>query len=497
MNAIAFRPALGWACLTLVGFGALSSLSSNHALAAESGSSTLTITGDESFSYAPESGSRTRLVITSFGEAPAPATPRSIAAPAVPDAHVAPASWLEDGPPRPPMSAGIQSVQPRRAAAVGASTSQKTQKKKNSRKTAAPTAARAAAIKKPAPLPYEPSPEEERLAAQELPTAEHLLLQAHLFSKQAKTQADYAHVVRLCAESMRQGPDEESRKFALQLSAWALNRRGRMRADEEQVDLALADFTAAANFDETCWRAYHNRSVTNAQQGRFADAFDDVCRVIALNPRFAKAYSNRAALYAQANDARKAIADYDRALRIDPKLLPALVGRGRLCHAQHSLDEALENLTAAVQQPAATADVYCSRADLLADMGRYSNAMQDYAQAIELDPRCEHAYRNGAWLLATCPDDSVRDIDAAVVGAKKALECGYGPRHAALDTLAAALANAGRFEEAIGALQQALDVAPEEAQASYQARLNLYESRQPFRTQPIDAAVERAAFVDE
>ena len=102
----------------------------------------------------------------------------------------------------------------------------------------------------------------------------------------------------------------------------------------------------------------------------------------------------------------------------------------------------------------------CSRADLLADLGRYEDALVDYAQAIDLNPKFEHAYRNGAWLLATCPDDSVRDAEGALAGAQAALDCGYGERHAALDTLAAALANAGRFEEAVGTIQQAIEVAP-------------------------------------
>ena len=31
----------------------------------------------------------------------------------------------------------------------------------------------------------------------------------------------------------------------------------------------------------------------------------------------------------------------------------------------------------------------------------------------------EHAYRNGAWLLATCPDETVRDANSALAGAKK------------------------------------------------------------------------------
>jgi tetratricopeptide (TPR) repeat protein len=162
------------------------------------------------------------------------------------------------------------------------------------------------------------------------------------------------------------------------------------------------------------------------------------------------------------------------------------------------LDEALASFNAAIGQDNTNADTACSRGDLLVDLGRYSEALEDYARAIDLNPKLQHAYRNGAWLLATCPDESIRDAEGAIKGAQAALECGYGERHAALDTLAAALANAGRFDEAIGAMQQAIEIAPQEAVPAYQARQQLYESGQPFRTHPVgeDIDVQTAEFVE-
>src|SRR5690606_24978566 len=145
---------------------------------------------------------------------------------------------------------------------------------------------------------------------------------------------------------------------------------------------------------------------------------------IAINPKFAKAYANRATLYVQAGDVERAVADYQEALRLEPNLSQALVGYGRLCHMTGRLDEALANFDRAMEQPSdVTAEVACSRGDLLVDLGRYREALQDYAAAIDLDPQFEHAYRNGAWLLATCPDDTIRDAQAALAGAKKALQC--------------------------------------------------------------------------
>lgn len=326
-----------------------------------------------------------------------------------------------------------------------------------------------------------------------LNSAVELLAAAHTLSLKAATQGEYSQIIKHCSQATQRGLEGESLAYSVQLSSWALNRRGQIRADEGLGELAMADFRSALEFDASNWRALHNRGVTLAQSGQFAEAFDDLCRVIELKPDFPKAYSNRATLYVQANDFENALADYDQALKFDAKLTPAHVGRGRVRHMQGRLHEALEDLTAAVALAPKDAEIVCSRADLLADLGRYSDALTDYARAIELNSKFEHAFRNGAWLLATCPDDEVRDTDGALDGAKAALGCGYGERHAALDTMAAALANAGRYKEALKTIDQAIAVAPDELRPAYEARQALYKQSQPFRTKPVNE-VQTAGF---
>ncbi len=312
------------------------------------------------------------------------------------------------------------------------------------------------------------------------------LIEAHEISLVAKSEAEFSQVVQLCVQGLREGAKGESRDFAQQMSAWALNRRGQLRAETNQNSLAMADFRAALDYDPNHWRALHNRGVTKAQSGQFAEAFDDFSRVIQLNPKFAKSFSNRATLYVQAGDLQSALDEYDRALQLDDTLVAAHMGRGRVCHLLGRLEEAMVHYDSAVQLNTVSAQIVCSRADLLADMGRYAAAMADYARAIDLQPDFAHAYRNGAWLLATCPDADLRDAENALVGAQRAVEYAYGERYAALDTLAAAQANAGEFPTAIATVQQAIDIAPEEARQAYKVRLQLYEQRLPFRTKPLD-----------
>lgn len=315
---------------------------------------------------------------------------------------------------------------------------------------------------------------------------DQLLLTAHQLSLSADAGAAYTEIARLCAEALRDCKHAENRAYGSKLAAWALNRRGESRLDDDELELAMADFETAISLDPEAWRPLHNRSVLHARASRFAEAFDDVTRVIELHPDFAKAYSNRATLYVQAGLAEQALADYESALAIDDSLAAARVGAGRVSHMLGRLEEALEHFDEAIRLTDQAPETLCSRADLHADLGNYAEALGDYARAIEADPEFAHAYRNGAWLLATCPDERFRDVENALYGARQVLEYNYGERHAALDTLAAALANAGKFEMAVEVIQEAIELAPADAQAAYSERLALYEQGQPFRTGPVE-----------
>ncbi|MCH8840236.1 MAG: tetratricopeptide repeat protein [Planctomycetes bacterium] len=234
------------------------------------------------------------------------------------------------------------------------------------------------------------------------------------------------------------------------------------------------------------WQQLHDRGVTFAEQGKYAEALDDFNRVIEKNPMFAKAYANRATLFTLSSDLDRAQTDFQRACTLDPKLLHAQLGLGRVYHLLGLKEEALDCFNRAIELDPDKADIVCSRADLLADMGRYRDALVDYARTLDISPEYVHAYRNGSWLLATCPDRRFRDPANAVRGAQRALDLGYGDRHVALDTLAAALASAGDFDQAIETLQEALKIAPHEVRYVYRSRLQKYQAHQPFLTEPVE-----------
>lgn len=121
---------------------------------------------------------------------------------------------------------------------------------------------------------------------------------------------------------------------------------------------------------------------------------------------------------------------------------------------------------------------------LLAVRGQPQKALEEFDEAIHVRPEQPEPLRHKAWLLATSPDESVRDGKTAVYFAKQALQRSAGEPPEYWDTLAAAQAEAGEFDEAVASAKKALEKA-EAVQADdlipgIRQRLEFYESGHPY-----------------
>ena len=95
--------------------------------------------------------------------------------------------------------------------------------------------------------------------------------------------------------------------------------------------------------------------------------------------------------------------------------------------------------------------------------------------------RCQALLNHLAWLRAACPADDIRDAAAAVRDATRANELTGYDRPGYLDTLAAAYAEAGRFEEAVRWQEKAAGLVPPDERPGYEARLALYRAGKAYR----------------
>ena len=104
-----------------------------------------------------------------------------------------------------------------------------------------------------------------------------------------------------------------------------------------------------------------------------------------------------------------------------------------------------------------------------------------------MDPENTVFINSLAWLLATCENASLRNPAQAITLAKRACRLSEYKDAYTLDTLAAAYASAGKFNEAVTTAQEAINIAKnskDEKQkkliSDIQKRLELFKNGQPY-----------------
>ncbi len=156
-------------------------------------------------------------------------------------------------------------------------------------------------------------------------------------------------------------------------------------------------------------------------------------------------------------------------------------------------DEAVEQFTKVIDaggEPGVMAAALTNRGLVESRRGNWQRAIEDYGEALELQPKLPSAHNNLAWLLATCPVDGLRNGQEAVEHATWACQATEWSRPDFLGTLAAACAELGDFDQAVRLQQRALSD-PKYCQTfgetTVLARLRLYEQHLPYRL-PLEGA---------
>src|SRR5205807_185987 len=107
--------------------------------------------------------------------------------------------------------------------------------------------------------PWRTAPVEVATAAQTKPDtsspADHLVAQAHAWSNTAKTEQDYSRIIETCRRAQASQASPATATYATNLTSWAFNRRGQLKAEAGHDKEAILDFDDSIRADSTCWRA--------------------------------------------------------------------------------------------------------------------------------------------------------------------------------------------------------------------------------------------------
>lgn len=277
------------------------------------------------------------------------------------------------------------------------------------------------------------------------------------------------------AEALRLKPD-----YSRALEQLAVTKHQMGRSNE-----ALELLNEAMDKDPGDATIYHALGQIYAAKGELDLAGENFARVVEYLPDNAVARQNYGTNLFLRGRADEAVVQLRKALELDASFMQTRFYLAQALEAAGDLDEAAstyEDLLAAAPR---FAMAYPAAANLLAQRGDAAAAIALLRRGYELLPQNINVANDLAWQLATCPDDDQRDGQEAVRLAEYANALRGGERFNELDTLAAAYAEAGRFDEAVSAAEQALSIVmqtgQEEVIAEISARLELFRHGRPYR----------------
>ncbi|MCC9603633.1 tetratricopeptide repeat protein [Stieleria sp. JC731] len=297
-------------------------------------------------------------------------------------------------------------------------------------------------------------------------------------------------------------------------------------AELNRLDEALKLLTQAleANPSEALYRM---RAILYRMQSKEDEALADLNKALAIQPRDPISLLQRAEIAIGNKNLQGAKDDLRAAERIDPRVAlieQAIAVRCMIAMEEGRMSDAINELKTLIERnpentawqlqlaglyiqddrPRQAADLMTAilerdpdnigalrtRADAYLNTGMHQKAIDDYETAIDILGDSKESrelpgiLNNYAWVLATSPEDSIRNGAKAVELATKAVELTDSSMPHILSTLAAAYAENGEFEKAIEWSTKAVETGKEqdhEQVDQLQEELDQYKTGKPWR----------------
>ncbi|MCX7722284.1 MAG: tetratricopeptide repeat protein [Verrucomicrobiae bacterium] len=218
--------------------------------------------------------------------------------------------------------------------------------------------------------------------------------------------------------------------------------------------------------------------------GRFEDALPHFIAAVKLRPDHPDALFNLGAASVKLGKLDQAANALMKCLSINPADAKARRLLAEAALKQRNFEAAVTNLAELVKLEPDAATAF-DLAQLLVQAGKAEAAAKYFRIALELKPDWPHPYNNLALILATHPDAKIRNGQEAVALAERACALTEWRAPLFLSTLAAAYAEAGRFDDAVRTAERARALAEAAGMSNIAIRneqlLELYRKGEPFR----------------
>jgi tetratricopeptide (TPR) repeat protein len=301
---------------------------------------------------------------------------------------------------------------------------------------------------------------------------------AEVFSQVGNTlaeQKDFTKAVAYYDEALNVVPSSPAIHFN---RALALHRLGK-------INDAVSSYRHVIELEPTTAVAHLNLGAILAGAGKSKDGLAHLEKAVRLNPGLAHSHYQYGLALSRNGDAERAINHLRRAALLAPDFIESRVELAKLLEAQGNYADALEQLSDCIRLRPAYYPAHFQAAVILERQGKFRRAVESYRATLRLTPEYLPAQNNLAWLLATHSDPNLRDGELALQLARQAAAATQRKHPAILDTLAAALAEQGGFQEAATTISAAINLLPPNGSESFKQELKtrgqLYRKKKPYR----------------
>jgi tetratricopeptide (TPR) repeat protein len=247
---------------------------------------------------------------------------------------------------------------------------------------------------------------------------------------------------------------------------------------------AVAHLEASVLENTGSARAHFNLGTALMGAGRTSDAIREYLEALRLQPDFGAAHYNLGNALDEAGRSDDALEHYRQASRLQPQNAAAHNNAGFILMKQGQFVEAVREFQQTLGLDPTFQDAHYNLAVALLNRGDTLDAIGHFRRALDLNPH-RAAATDLAWVLATFPDERIRDATEAIRLAEAAARLTGRADGRVLDVLAAAHAAAGQFERAIAIVQEAIRMNPPASVLSdLLERRALYEMRRPYISSP-------------
>ncbi len=252
-----------------------------------------------------------------------------------------------------------------------------------------------------------------------------------------------------------------------------------------EFSAAVEEGLTAARVGPDCVEVYRHLPAWLAAVGRNADAVAAMREGLALAPRDPGLHDALGAELLSQGQRPAAQAHFICALQLQPHFDAAEYHLGRMLVEDQKFTDAIPHLASFVEQNSSDAGGHFALATAQAENGDAADAKTNLEAVVTLAPDSPDLLGQVAWLLATQPDVRLRNGARAVQLAERARDLATQKDARLFVTLAAAYAEAGRFDDATEAAREALTLAQQANDHDnlplYQKMLTTVSTKQKFR----------------